>query len=227
VRLPGRRWAAVSALLLLVACGDDDAGAPTTEVTDPPATTATTVVDGGGRCLVRLHGKGGGGADTFTDGDVTVLAPTGNADGWGGRQWMYFPEAEYEAARDIVTAAVEPCARIIVNGFSNGAAFAAKLLCRGETFDGRLVRVVIDDPVADHAVEDCAPAPGVAVTLYWTGALDSTAQPGWNCAEDDWTCEGGSTIGIDAYADALGTEVLESPFDDHQWYADAPELSEW
>ena len=34
-------------------------------------------------------------------------------------------------------------------------------------------------------------------------------------------------IGIDAYAEALGTDVLSSPFDEHQWYLDAPELAQW
>jgi hypothetical protein len=202
-----------------------DAPITSPETTASPTTPAT--VGDGGRCLVRLHGKGGGGADTFDDGDVSVIAPAGNAEGWGGRQWLYFPEEEYEAARSIVASAVGPCEQIIVNGFSNGAAFAAKMFCRGETFEGRLRAVVVDDPVVDHGVEGCAPAPGVAVTLYWTGALQSTAQPGWDCAEGDWTCEGGSTIGIDAYAEALGTDVVDSPFDDHQWYTDAPELSEW
>ena len=127
----------------------------------------------GGRCLVRLHGKGGSGAATVTDGDVTVLAPTGNADGWGARQWLYFPDDEYDGRpRPSWPTAVAGCDEIIVNGFSNGGAFAAKLYCRGETFDGRLVRVVVDDPVVDHGVEGCAPDPAVDVTLYWTGALE-------------------------------------------------------
>jgi hypothetical protein len=82
-------------------------------------------------------------------------------------------------------------------------------------------------PVVDASVEGCAPAPDVAVTLYWTGALKATAQPGWDCAEGDWTCEGGTTIGIDAFTEALGTEVRDSPFDDHQWYVDAPETMAW
>ena len=214
--------AALAGLLALTACGgDDDDAAPPESSAAAPASVAD------GRCLVRLHGKGGGGAATVTEGDVTVVSPTGNADGWGGRQWLYFPDDEYDAARGIVADAVAGCDEIIVNGFSNGGAFAAKLYCRGESFDGRLVRVVVDDPVVDSGVESCAPDPAVAVTLYWTGALDATAQPGWECAEADWTCEGGTTIGIDAYASALATDVLDSPHDDHQWYLDAPELSQW
>ncbi len=65
------------------------------------------------------------------------------------------------------------------------------------------------------------------MTLYSTGALEATATPGWSCADGDWTCEGGETIGIEAYAAALGTEALQSPFTDHQWYVDAPETAAW
>ena len=214
--------AALAGILALASCGgDDDEATPATSVASSESAVS------GGRCLVRLHGKGGAGAATVIDGDVTVVAPTGNADGWGARQWLYFPDEDYDAARGIVADAVAGCDEVIVNGFSNGGAFAAKLYCRAETFDGALVGVVVDDPVVDAGVEGCAPDPAVAVTLYWTGALDATAQPGWDCAEGDWTCEGGTTIGIDAYAAALGTEPLASPYSDHQWYLDAPELTDW
>ena len=144
-----------------------------------------------------------------------------------GGSGSYFPDADYDAARNTVAEAIDGCEQVIIDGFSNGAAFAAKLYCRGETFEGRLLRVVVDDPVVDEGVLGCQPDPSVDVTLYWTGALADMAQPGWDCAEADWTCEGGITIGIDAYADALGADVLDSPFDEHQWYLDAPELFEW
>jgi len=189
--------------------------------------TTTTGIVPSERCLVRLHGKGETGQETVQADGVAVVSPIGNADGWGGRQWLYFPEDEYERAIGIVRDAVEECRQIIINGFSNGAAFAGKLYCRGETFGGRLVRVVIDDPVVDGAVLDCSPDPTVEVTLYWTGELDVTAQPGWDCTERDWTCEGGVTIGINAYAAALATEVQQSAHDTHIWYNDAPELSQW
>lgn len=205
--------------------------APST--TQPPSTTTTaaptTTVPDGQRCVVRLHGKGGDGADTWHVGDVAYVSPTGNAKGWNAREWLYFPAKEYDAAVAIVADAIESedCGPVIIDGFSNGGAFAAKLYCRGETFGGRVIRVVVDDPVVDTAVEDCEPAPGVDVALYWTGALASTAKPGWNCKEQDWTCEGGKTIGIDAYAEALDTEVLESRHSQHRWYEDAPELEDW
>jgi pimeloyl-ACP methyl ester carboxylesterase len=202
--------------------------APTT-TTAPTTTAPITTVPQGQRCLVRLHGKGGGGADTYTAGGVKVLTPGGNADGWSGRQWLYFPNGRYNEVRKIVRDAIddEDCGAVIVNGFSNGAALAAKFYCRGETFDGRVVGYVVDDPVVDEAVEGCQPANGVDVTLYWTGFLASTAYPGWNCAEQDWTCEGGHTIGIDAYASEMGTAAKQSKYSDHRWYQDAPELNAW
>lgn len=218
----GRAAVAVAALAVTVAgaaCGGDD---------DSGATTGPTVtVPSGGRCVVRLHGKGGTGAPTTTSGDVTVIAPTGNADGWGAKQWLYFPAAEYDAAVKIVRDAVAGCGPIIIDGFSNGASFAAAMYCHGESFDGRLVRVIIDDPVTDHAIDDCTPAPDVAVTLYATGALETQAPAGTKCDTIDWTCAGGETLGIEAWAAALGVPRQQSPHTDHQPYADPPELDDW
>jgi hypothetical protein len=86
---------------------------------------------------------------------------------------------------------------------------------------------VADDPVPDHAADRCAPASGIPITLYWTGALDGTALPGWNCREQDWTCEGGTTVGLAAFAANIGTTAKQSPFSTHQWYVNAPELVAW
>jgi hypothetical protein len=215
-----RRVAACGLALWAVAVGCGDASS-SSAVESLPTGAATD------RCLVRLHGKGGAGAETVVEDDVSVIAPDGNAEGWGARQWLYFPDGEYTAARSVVEEAVTGCREVIINGFSNGAAFAAKLYCRGETLGDRVVRVVVDDPVVDAGVEDCSPDPSVGVALYWTGALEAQAQPGWDCSEADWTCEGGRTIGIDAYAEALRTAPQASPFDDHQWFVEAPELSDW
>jgi hypothetical protein len=192
---------------------------------EPAPTTAPADV----RCVVRLHGKGGNGAATTTDGaGRVVLRPAGNSAAWGGRQWMYFPDGSYASARASVEDATiaAGCTKIVIVGFSNGAAFAAKLYCHGERFGGRLVGVIVDDPVPDQGVQGCAPARGVRAAVYWTGAL-AQAAPGWSCAQADWTCEGGSTIGIDAYAAALGVSVKQSPMGGHQEYANPPELSAW
>lgn len=203
---------------------------------------------------MRLHGKGGTGSETVVEGDVTVLSPDGNAEGWGGRQWRYESDTEYAAALAVVTDAVDGCDEIIVGGFSNGAAFAAAMFCRGVAFDGRVVGFVIDDPVPDHGADACAPDStsssqpdlngstepdlngsngsngsnrDIAVTLYWTGALADAARPGADCTELDWTCAGGETIGIDAYAALLGTPIEPSPHTAHEPYTDAPALTAW
>ena len=200
---------------------------PPTPVPDPsPAPPPPAPVPSTGKpCIVSLHGKGGGGQGEWTGSDgVRHSFPAGNAAGWDGRQWLYYPESGYQAARNIVAndVAAGGCERVIVYGFSNGAAFAAKLYCRGETFGGTAVGYVIDDPVVDHAVEGCA-RPPVRVVLYWTGGID---QPdGWPCG--DWTCEGGSTIGIARYEAAVGLARKPSIHSTHQQYVDPPELHSW
>jgi pimeloyl-ACP methyl ester carboxylesterase len=181
------------------------------------------------RCLVRLHGKGSSGTDPVLDGTVAVLAPDGNGEGWGDREWRYETTDELRAATSIVRDTIDAagCERIAVQGFSNGGAFAVALLCAGESFGGRLVGVVVDDPVTDAASADCRPADGVEVVLYWTGALDEIAPAGTVCAELDWTCSGPVIRGVAAIAADLGIDVTASPLTDHTSYVDAPEPSRW
>jgi len=177
--------------------------------------------------VVSVHGKSGSGQPEWTGGDgIRHSYPGGNAAGWGGRQWLYYPEGNYQSARNIVAqdVAAGGCGRVVIDGFSNGAAFAAKLYCRGETFGGKVVGYVIDDPVVDHAVEGCA-RPPVKVVIYWTGAI--AVPDGWNCASADWTCEGGSTIGIARYEAAIGVVHKPSIYANHQPYDDPPELHNW
>ena len=180
------------------------------------------------RCLVRIHGKTESGAPSVLVGTYAELAPSGNEASGDGRQWTYFPEAKYEEARDIVTAAIDDagCERVVLNGFSNGAAFVGSMYCNGETFSGRLVGVVIDDPVPDEGTLDCQPGAGADAALYWTGAL-TQAEPDTDCDDIGWTCEGGRVVGIDAYADSLDVEVQPSPHDTHTWHRNAPELEAW
>lgn len=178
--------------------------------------------------MVWLHGKGGSGWATSSDATFTYVAPTGNGSGWGGRQWLYDTGGDFAAAVGIIRSAAdaEGCTTIAVHGFSNGGAMAAKLFCSGETFGGRLVGVVVDDPVTDHGTAGCTPAAGVHVKLYWTGALSYVA-PGTDCGPIDWTCAGGSVIGVDATAANLGVGVSASPFTSHTWYIGAPEPTSW
>ena len=66
---------------------------------------------------MSLHGKGGGGQGEWTGPDgVRHSFPSGNAAGWGGLQWLYYPESGYQAARNIVAndIAAGGCQRVIV-----------------------------------------------------------------------------------------------------------------
>ena len=200
---------------------DDDATADRSDETTTP--------DGSAPCIVSLHGKGGDGRDTAVVDGVTVLSPRGNDEGWGGRQWNYLDAGRYDAAVAVVAASIDDagCSAVAINGFSNGAAFAAKLYCQGETFGARTVGVVIDDPVPDAATAGCNPGPSVQAKLYWTGGLLPTATAGTDCGNIDWTCEGGVIVGIDAFAGAAGLEITQSPFTEHRPYSDAPEPRAW
>jgi dienelactone hydrolase len=203
---------ALAAFAALAACSDGDAGSVTAE-----------------RCRVDLHGKGDQGADpTLVDG-VAVLRPDGNGEGWGGREWRYDDPDDLATASAIVRDTVDAagCDRVAIHGFSNGGAFAASLICSGDTLDGRLVGVVVDDPVSDDATLGCRPDPSVQVALYWTGALDDVAPPGTDCATIDWTCAGGSVRAIDEFAADLGVRVTPSPFDEHRRFDGAPEPARW
>ena len=113
-----------------------------------------------------------------------------------------------------------------MHGFSNGASAAAKLYCRGEDFGGTVSGYIVDDPVTDHAVDACKPAPGAKLRLYWTGGLGQ-AVDGFACAPSDWTCEGGTTIGIERYSRALGVAWAPSMHRDHREHASPPEYSSW
>ena len=179
------------------------------------------------KCVVILHGKSGLGFATQVQPDYLLVGPTGNADGWGGKQWLYFPDDLFSEMRQIIAQALtaDGCTKAVVHGFSNGAAAAAKLYCRGERFDGRVVGYVIDDPVPDHGADGCAPAAGVEAKLYWTTGL--APADGWNCAEGDWTCEGGTTVGIEKYAANLGLTVVRSPNTSHAPYSNPPEYQSW
>ncbi len=220
------RAAVVIAGLSLVGCPREPAPAPPCGPTaaaalpQPPSDPAS--------CVLHLHGKSGTGAATARFAGLRHVCPAGNAEGWGGRQWLYFPEPRYREMRDALRAAIAKsrCDRVIVHGFSNGAAAAAKLYCRGESFQHKVVGYVLEDPVPDHGVDACRPDPALKLRLYWTGALQQPV-PGWRCAERDWTCEGDQTIGIAAYARALGTVAVPSIHRTHRPQESPPEYGLW
>ncbi|MGY6501047.1 MAG: hypothetical protein ACXIVQ_09185 [Acidimicrobiales bacterium] len=207
-------------VILLASCTDDgdsaiSSGSPSNDVQADS-------------CIIRLHGRSDTGAPPELVGTHAELSPIGNAAFGDGHEWVYDSEATFDEARSAVVDAADAadCRRIVINGFSNGAAFAGHLVCAGEDFDGRLVGAVVDDPVPDEGTMTCRPSPGVEVTVYWTGALD-VAEPGVTCESLGWTCIGDVLVGIDAYARGLDVPVTPSPNSEHEWFRDAPELLEW
>jgi hypothetical protein len=118
------------------------------------------------------------------------------------------------------------CGQVIIHGFSNGAAAAGAMYCKGETFSNKVVGYIIDDPVADHAVEGCARPVGVRAAIYWTGGLNGMPA-GSDCVAADWTCQGNSIIGIDAYAQLVGVAYKQSIQTGHAPYGNPPELTQW
>lgn len=207
--------------LLVGACGSgDDTDGASADESEPIAATD---------CLIRLHGKGdSGGPSSVVDG-LGIIQPTGNADGWGDRQWLYADGDDLDEATAIVADAIEGvgCTAVVVHGFSNGGAMAAAMYCAGEDLDQRVVGYIVDDPVTDLSSADCSPAAAVDVVLYWTGALDEAAPPGTDCDSIDWTCAGPTVRGIEAFASDLGITHQASIHDEHVRYDDPPQIAAW
>ncbi len=159
----------------------------------------------GKKCIVTLHGKGGAGGATWQNGDITMISPTGNGDGggWGPAHWEYGNSTTYNQALAIINTSLNPenCGQIVLIGFSNGAAMAAKVYCQGQTFGSKLVGVIVDDPVPDQVVDNCAPGSGVNVRLIMSNDMgwitDGTGCPG------GWTCQG-TLYGRTTYQARLG-----------------------
>lgn len=209
-------------MVLLVACSvEEPTAAPTPTAPERSEVTAEA-------CLVRIHGRSETGADPVARHGFAEVSPTGNSPAGEGHEWVYDTDESYREARDLVVDWIDAvsCDRVVLNGFSNGGGFVGALYCRGEDFGGRLVGVVIDDPVPDDAVEACQPASDVPVGIYWTGAL-TEAEAGVACDDIGYTCAGETLLGIDAYAAALDVDVQTSPNEDHVWFRDAPELQIW
>jgi hypothetical protein len=182
------------------------------------------------RCVVSLHGLGGTGRTTELGlAGITFVYPSGNDAAGAGRRWLYADEGSYGAARAVVQRAIDDagCSQVVVDGFSNGGGFAGKMLCRGETFGGRVVGYVLDDPVTDRSGDGgCNLPAGVHAAMFWTGGLDY-APPGFDCVAGGWTCEGGNLVGRDVYAARLGVAVQPSIHGSHQPYLWPPEITGW
>jgi hypothetical protein len=159
----------------------------------------------GKKCIVNLHGKGGDGGPSYQDGDTTWIFPTGNGDGggWGPHHWEYSTSTTYSQALSIINSSIasENCGQIVLIGFSNGASMAAKVYCQGQNFSNRLLGVIVDDPVPDRVVDNCAPASNLQLRLIQSDDMgwitDGTPCPG------GWTCQG-TLYGRATYQSRIG-----------------------
>lgn len=117
------------------------------------------------------------------------------------------------------------CGPTLVRGASNGAAFAAKLYCRGETFENRVWGFFIDDPVMDEGVLNCAPSPNFTKVQFihsrqLVGDAAATS-PNFRCTNvvGQWYCENDKTMTLSQYQNRIGrTSVLHREYH----YVDGP-----
>jgi hypothetical protein len=189
--------------------------AATTSTTKPAVTTTNkTATPGGRRCLIKLHGLTGRGQPTQDDGTVTLLQPQGNGT-WpeGGFGWIYYsddrlPGTGYDQARASILSSIDAvgnCGQIIVYGFSNGGAMAAKLYCRGESFGGRMVGYIVDDPVTDAGVDRCSPAAGVKVAVFHSRFMEDQVNGSTTCRPGNtWVCENNVRYRLSDYDARIG-----------------------
>ena len=76
--MAARRWAKRLMALGLAGAGASACGS---DASQPPITIQAD------KCVIGLHGKGGTGVAPAQRDGYVQLSPTGNAEGWGGRQW--------------------------------------------------------------------------------------------------------------------------------------------
>lgn len=189
----------------------------------------STIPTTGKRCVVFLHGAGGSG-NWVSNGDPVVVYGQGNVPnhpGGQGNMWLYFPGYRYnEIIEDLYELIPDDCKRILLHGFSNGGAAAAKIYCQGETFSNRLIGVIIDDPVMDHGTDNCNRSSGVPVVAYYTGGI--IYGPGYNCVSNGYiNCEGDTLIGMSAFASNLGITLKKSIHNTHTMWQYPPEYTSW
>ncbi len=180
------------------------------EVTNPPS---------GVRCVLSLHGRGGSGA-AFDFGEFENRDPNGNLFDGGGYAWRYDSSSVWEGAdpdgtgyisgKQIITDNIEGCGQVIIHGFSNGGGYAAALWCRSESFGGRVIGYIIDDPELNGMTDNCQRPTTIKAIVYWTGALE-----GW--------------LGMfpSQIESGVGFPVTPSIHSGHSAYSNPPEVSSW
>ena len=160
-------------------------------------------------------------------GDVTVIAPTGNADGWGAKQWLYFPADQYAAARDIVR---RRASRAAGRSSSTGSPTAP----RSPPPCTATARPSAGGCAGHRRRPGHRPrrrrlhaGPGVGVTLYATGALERHGAAGLEVRDGRLDVRGWRDDRHRCLRGEARDPRRQSPHTDHQPYLDAPDTTQW
>lgn len=208
---------------------------PTVEPEPSPTPTPTvapepTVVEAGSprdvegaACILTLHGAGttnAGFVEDFDEGIIRVVPQSPNPE-WP-HFWLYDgpylsytdSDAPFDELVEFVTGQLDAnnCGPVMLQGGSNGAAFGAKIYCRGIDFGGRLWSVIIDDPVPDAGVIGCDPSPTVERSLFTHSgevARESALFEDNRCTQSPtlphpWYCEDDTGFSIEEYESHIG-----------------------
>lgn len=137
--------------------------------------------------------------------------------GFGQRGGDAESEAAFEAIVSYLSDYLDDrqCGPVMIIGYSNGGGLAAKLLCRGIDFGGRVWAVMVDDPVMDDAVRGCAPSPLVREVVFTHSEelRDDAVRSGGDCSVTGAYCENGRTMSVEEYQRLTGyPSVLQREF---------------
>lgn len=183
----------------------------------------------GTRCILYLVGAGswaGIGSQNWSEG-VLLTSPdkpaSENRNFWkydGPHNFAYDPGSQsdnqaYEALVDYIRSYLdnEGCGPTVVAGGSNGAAFAAKMYCRGEDFGRRVWGYHIDDPVMDNGVLGCSPSTNVTKVMFLHSQElrdDAANMPNFRCGQGQWQwyCEDDTTMPLNVYEGHVGQQSI-------------------
>ncbi len=199
--------------------------------TNPPVTT-------GQKCSVMLHGAGFNGniasaLAPYDNGysaelDVRFIMPFSGywadfiAHFWpydGPHNFQYDPNSTDDEAwfqqyvtvvRNSITQA--NCGPTYIEGGSNGGAFLAKMLCRGEDFGGRIWGATIKDPVMDTGVLNCNPSSNIKkIIVGYSDELSSqvsqSAGDNYRCRSTpyQWYCNDDTTMTVERYTQEINS----------------------
>lgn len=214
----------------------------TAAASTPPDDSAAPAVTDGKWCSLNLHWASGGGQEDVAevnDGGYWQLWPSSP----DGMFWLYDGPHDFaddpDTGADEYNALVEflaeyldsrSCGPTLVLGYSNGGGLAAKLLCSGEDFGGRVWGYIVDDPVMDAGVLDCEPSPNVRHVLFTHSEelAGDAEEAGGDCSVTGWYCQDNTTMTVAEYEAETGypSELQREIHSGDAGWAD-DELASW